>query len=80
MKKAYADKIIPLVDNFFGHLADYERFMCVILHLRGTMTEIFKLRFFSLVRTHAVFVPVICGAEPEMSVSSAFMEVKLLAM
>ena len=28
----------------------------------------------------AVFVLVICGAEPEVSVSSAFIEVKLLTM
>ena len=33
MKNAYGNKVISLLDNFFGHLADYERFMCVILHL-----------------------------------------------
>ena len=33
MRKAYGNKIISLLDNFFGHIADYERFMCVILHL-----------------------------------------------
>ena len=82
-------KKIPLMlDNFFGHLADYERFMCAILNLQqtpgiflgGTIIEIFKLKFLSLVRTPAAFVLVICGPETETCVSSAFMEVKLLAM
>ena len=38
------------------------------MFLGGTITKIFKLRFLSLVRVPAVFVLVICGAEPEMSV------------
>ena len=45
------------------------------IFLGGTITEIFELTFVSLVRIPAVFVLVICGAEPEVSVSSAFIEV-----
>ena len=50
------------------------------IFLGGTITEICRLKFISLVRIPAVFVLVICGAEPEVSVSYAFMKAKLLAM
>ena len=51
--------------------------MCDFTFVTGTRN---KLKFISLVRIPAVFVLVICGAEPEVSVSYAFKKVKLLAM
>ena len=56
-----ANKILSILDNFFGHLADYERFVCDFTFVTGpgifqggTNTEIFKLRLISLVRIPAV--------------------------
>ena len=46
VKKAYGNKIISLPDNFFVHLADYERCACVVLlkrfHICSRHEEYFR--------------------------------------